>query len=36
VRDRGVAVILITHDPVQAAELADRRVVLERGRVIEA
>jgi simple sugar transport system ATP-binding protein len=36
VRDRGVAVILITHDPVQAAELADRRVMLERGRVIEA
>ena len=36
VRDRGVAVILITHDPAQADELADRRVVLERGRVVEA
>ena len=36
VRDRGVAVILITHDPAQANELADRRVVLERGRVVEA
>ena len=34
VRDRGVAVILITHDPAQANELADRRVVLERGRVV--
>jgi simple sugar transport system ATP-binding protein len=34
VRDRGVAVILITHDPAQADELADRRVVLERGRVV--
>jgi simple sugar transport system ATP-binding protein len=36
VRERGVAVILITHDPAQADELADRRVVLERGRVVEA
>jgi simple sugar transport system ATP-binding protein len=34
VRDRGVAVILITHDPAQADELADRRVVLEHGRVV--
>jgi simple sugar transport system ATP-binding protein len=34
VRDRGVAVILITHDPAQADALADRRVVLERGRVV--
>jgi simple sugar transport system ATP-binding protein len=34
VRDHGVAVILITHDPAQADELADRRVVLERGRVV--
>jgi simple sugar transport system ATP-binding protein len=33
VRERGVAVILITHDPAQADELADRRIVLERGRV---
>jgi simple sugar transport system ATP-binding protein len=35
VRERGVAVILITHDPAQADALADRRVVLERGRIIE-
>jgi len=34
VRDRGVAVILITHDPAQADAVADARVVLERGRVI--
>lgn len=33
VRERGVAVILITHDPAQADELADRRIVLQRGRV---
>ena len=35
VRDRGVAVILITHDPAQADALADRRVTLEHGRVVE-
>jgi simple sugar transport system ATP-binding protein len=35
VRDRGVAVILITHDPAQADELADRRVMLEHGRIVE-
>jgi simple sugar transport system ATP-binding protein len=35
VRNRGVAVILITHDPAQADELADRRVVLEHGRLVE-
>lgn len=33
VRDRGAAVILITHDPVQADTLADTRVVLEQGHV---
>ena len=33
VRARGVAVILITHDPMQADALADSRVVLEHGRV---
>ncbi|HSK19535.1 MAG TPA: ATP-binding cassette domain-containing protein [Longimicrobiales bacterium] len=36
VRDRGVAVVLITHDPAQADALADRRVVLERGRVVDS
>ena len=35
VRDRGVAVVLITHDPAQADALADMRVVLERGRVVD-
>jgi simple sugar transport system ATP-binding protein len=35
VRKRGVAVILITHDPAQADAVADARVVLERGRVVE-
>jgi len=34
VRDRGVGVVLITHDPAQADAVADRRVVLERGRVV--
>jgi simple sugar transport system ATP-binding protein len=34
VRERGVAVILITHDPAQADALADRCVVLEHGRVV--
>jgi simple sugar transport system ATP-binding protein len=33
VRDKGTAVILITHDPAQADALADARVVLEHGRV---
>lgn len=35
VRERGVAVILITHDPAQADALADARVVLEQGRVAD-
>jgi simple sugar transport system ATP-binding protein len=34
VRARGVAIILITHDPAQADELADRRITLRRGRVV--
>lgn len=33
VRARGVGVLLVTHDPTQAEELADRTTVLERGRV---
>jgi simple sugar transport system ATP-binding protein len=36
VRERGVAVVLITHDPAQADALADRRVVLDRGRVVDS
>jgi simple sugar transport system ATP-binding protein len=34
VRTRGIAVILITHDPAQADAVADARVTLERGRVV--
>lgn len=33
VRERGVAIILITHDPAQADDLADHRIVLSQGRV---
>jgi simple sugar transport system ATP-binding protein len=33
VRQRGIGVVFITHDPRQADALADRRVVLEKGRV---
>jgi simple sugar transport system ATP-binding protein len=36
VRDRGVGVVLITHDPAQADAVADRRVILERGRVMDS
>lgn len=32
-RDRGAIVVLVTHDADLAASLADRRVVLARGRV---
>jgi simple sugar transport system ATP-binding protein len=35
-RDRGLAVVFITHDARQAERVADRRVVLEKGRVAEA
>jgi simple sugar transport system ATP-binding protein len=34
VRDRGVGVVLITHDPAQADAVADQRVILERGRIV--
>lgn len=34
-RDRGVAVVLITHDLASAARWADRVVVLDRGRIVE-
>ncbi len=33
--ESGVARILVTHDPVDAAALADRIVVLESGRVVQ-
>jgi simple sugar transport system ATP-binding protein len=36
VRDRGVAVVLITHESAQADALADRRIVLDRGRVVSS
>jgi simple sugar transport system ATP-binding protein len=33
-RERGVAVILVTHNPQHAAPIGDRFVVLRRGRVV--
>ncbi len=33
-QDRGVAVLLATHDPLEAVALASRVAVLERGRVV--
>jgi thiamine transport system ATP-binding protein len=35
-RARGAIVVLVTHDRELAAALADRRVQLERGRLLEA
>jgi peptide/nickel transport system ATP-binding protein len=35
-RERGTGVLFITHDFAVVAEIADRIVVLERGRVVEA
>jgi simple sugar transport system ATP-binding protein len=35
VRARGIGVVLITHDPREAEAVADRRVVLEKGRVLD-
>jgi ABC-type glutathione transport system ATPase component/ABC-type dipeptide/oligopeptide/nickel transport system permease subunit len=34
-RDRGLAVIFITHDLPSAAAIADRVIVLRRGRIVE-
>jgi putative ABC transport system ATP-binding protein len=36
VRDRRLACVMVTHDLEQAARLADRALVLERGRVLRA
>jgi ABC-2 type transport system ATP-binding protein len=35
-RAAGVAVVLTTHDMVEAAELADRVIIVDRGRVVAA
>jgi len=35
-RARGAIVVLVTHDPQLTAALADRRVLLKSGRVVEA
>jgi heme exporter protein A len=34
-RERGAIVVLVTHDAALAAEVADRRVALRAGRVVE-
>ncbi len=36
VRDQGLACVMVTHDMDQAARLADRALVLERGRIVRA
>jgi ABC-type multidrug transport system ATPase subunit len=35
-RERGAIVVLVTHDAALATELADRRLLLERGRLVES
>jgi ABC-type glutathione transport system ATPase component len=35
-RDRGLGVLFITHDLPSAAAIADRLIVLRRGRIVEA
>jgi molybdate transport system ATP-binding protein len=34
-KDAGIPVLLVTHDPQDARELADRTVVLQAGRVVD-
>jgi ABC-type dipeptide/oligopeptide/nickel transport system ATPase component len=34
-RDRGLGVVFITHDLPSAAAIADRVIVLRRGRIVE-
>lgn len=33
--DRGVAVVLVSHDPAQVDRLADARIALDRGRLVD-
>ena len=35
VRDRGLALLLVTHDLAVVAELCDRVLVCDRGRIVE-
>lgn len=34
-RDSGVSVLMVSHDPAQAARLADRVLVMDAGRLVE-
>jgi iron(III) transport system ATP-binding protein len=36
VRDSGLTLVLVTHDPMEATSLCDHAVVLEEGRMVEA
>lgn len=36
VRDSGITLVLVTHDPMEAKSLCDHAVVLEGGRVVES
>jgi molybdate transport system ATP-binding protein len=35
-RDAGIPILLVTHDPQDARELADRTVVMQSGRIVDA
>ena len=36
VRDQRLTCVMVTHDLAQAARLADRALMLERGRIVRA